>query len=201
MNPKKWLIKHPALKDILNIVGFIAIVVVGTIFINTYIFRTFNVIGPSMESTLSTDDRLIVNRLPVTIAKLQNSEYVPARGQVIVFKNPKYATMQRDEYIVKRVIAFGGETVTLRDGKFTVYSEIYPNGIDPDTNNKGNPKLSNEGTIDRVVVPSGEIFVAGDNRVGSYSLDSRNGLGTVPLYDVVGPVVFRIFPFTGLRSF
>jgi signal peptidase I len=52
-----------------------------------------------------------------------------------------------------------------------------------------------------VTVPEDEIFVAGDHRDGNFSLDSRNGLGTVPLYDVIGPVAFRIFPFTGIRSF
>lgn len=201
MKIKELLLKHPALKDVLNILGFIGIVAVGTLFINNYIFRTFNVVGPSMENTLKSDDRLIVNRLPVTLAKLENTEYVPERGQVIVFKNPKYSVMQRDEYIVKRVIAFGGETVTLRDGKFTIYSEIYPDGMNPDDSTNGEPKSPTQGTIDRLIVPKGEVFVSGDNRVGSYSLDSRNGLGTVPLYDIVGPVVFRIFPFNGLRGF
>lgn len=154
-----------------------------------------------MEQTLSTDDRLIINRIPVTISKLQNKPYTPSRGEIIVFKNPKYAVMKRDEYIVKRVIAFEGETVSLKDGKFTVYSDTYPNGLNPDDFSHGEPKEYTAGSIENLVVPKGEIFVSGDNRVGSSSYDSRNGLGTVPLYDIVGPVVFRIFPFTELRSF
>lgn len=201
MQLKTFFNKHPVIKDMSNILFFIALVAIGTLFINAYIFRTFNVVGPSMEGTLSTDDRLIVDRIPVTIAKLQNKEYVPERGQVIVFKNPKFAVMQRDEYIVKRVIAFAGETVDLKDGQFTVYSDLYPDGINPDDFSKDKPKSPTQGELDNFVVPNGDIFVAGDNRIGSSSYDSRNGLGTVPLYDIVGPVSFRIFPFTGLRNF
>ena len=50
-------------------------------------------------------------------------------------------------------------------------------------------------------VPENEIFVSGDNRVGNNSYDSRSGLGTVPLYKIVGPVAFRIFPFNKIRNF
>ena len=52
-----------------------------------------------------------------------------------------------------------------------------------------------------MTVPEGSIFVAGDHRQGSYSLDSRNGLGTVPLYDVIGPVSLRLWPLTKVQGF
>ena len=51
------------------------------------------------------------------------------------------------------------------------------------------------------VVPENEIFVSGDNRVGNNSYDSRSGLGTVPLYKIVGPVAFRILPLNKIRNF
>ena len=51
------------------------------------------------------------------------------------------------------------------------------------------------------VVPEGDIFVSGDNREGSNSYDSRSGLGTVPLYKIIGPVSFRLFPFDKIRTF
>lgn len=195
-----FLQRHPLIKDILSISIFIIAVLIGTLLINTYIFRSFSVIGPSMETTLFTNDRLVVDRLPVTWAQLQNKTYVPNRGQIIVFKNPRYSTGLGDEYIVKRVIAFEGERVVLKDGHYTVYNNQFPDGFNPDDANHGEPGSPTSGTIDTVVA-QGELFVSGDHRQGSFSLDSRNGLGTIPYYDVVGPVSLRIFPFDKIRTF
>jgi len=153
-----------------------------------------------MESTLYTGDRLIINRVPVTIAQLQNKDYVPGRGQIIVFKNPKYTSGIGDEYIVKRVIAFPGERVVLKDGKFTVYNSQHPNGFNPDDAYKGQVGSPTSGSVD-MKVPSGEVFVAGDHRQDTYSFDSRNGLGTIPYYDIVGPVSIRVYPFNKIRFF
>lgn len=195
-----FLQRHPVLKDAFNIIIFIVCVLVGTLLINTFVFRSFNVLGPSMEKTLYTGDRLIVNRLPVTWAQLQNKQYVPARGQVIVFKNPMYNQNLGDEYIVKRAIAFPGERVTVKDGVLTVYNKENPDGFHPDDANKGEPGSPTSGEVDTTVTEN-TLFVAGDHRQDDYSYDSRNGLGLIPYYDVVGPVGFRIYPLTSLRGF
>jgi signal peptidase I len=197
---ESFLKRHLFLKDAINITIFIVCVLVGTLFINTFIFRSFSVIGPSMETTLYTGNRLIVSRIPVTIAQLQNKDYIPNRGQIIVFKNPQYTNGMGDEYIVKRVIAFPGERVVLKDGHYTVYNHAHPDGFNPDDTNKGEPGNPTSGTVD-TVVPTNELFVSGDHRQGTYSYDSRNGLGTIPFYDVVGPVGIRIFPFNKIRLF
>ena len=197
---KSFLERHQWARDIGGLAVFILAVLVGTLLINTYVFRSFNVEGPSMEKTLYTGDRLIVDRLPVTWSQLQNQQYVPQRGQIIVFKNPLFSIGNSDEYIVKRVIAFEGERVALKDGKYTVYNAANPAGFDPDDANRGEPGSPTSGTFDGTV-PDDHLFVSGDHRQGSYSLDSRNGLGYIPLYDVIGPVSFRIFPFDGIRGF
>lgn len=192
--------KHPFAKDVLSLLIFVVCVFIGTVFINSFIFRSFNVEGPSMEKTLFTGDRLIVNRVPVTIAQLQNKPYIPERGQVIIFKNPLYNGTSADEFIVKRVIGLPGEHVVLKDGHYTVYNKEHPNGFNPDDANHGEPGSPTTGEVD-TIVPDKELFVSGDHREGSWSYDSRNGLGTIPLYDVIGPALFRIFPFTAMRSF
>lgn len=192
--------RHPVFKDAFNITIFITCVLIGTLLINTFVFRSFNVLGPSMEKTLFTGDRLIVNRLPVTWSQLQNKQYIPERGNVIVFKNPMYNTNLGDEYIVKRVIAFPGERVTVKNGILTVYNAEHPNGFRPDDNNKGEPGSPTSGEVDTTVT-EGTLFVSGDHRQDDYSYDSRNGLGLIPYYDVVGPVGFRIYPLNTIRSF
>lgn len=197
----RFLDRHQGLKDTIGIAVFVALVVIGALFINTFIFRSFNVEGRSMEDTMHDGDRLIVNRLPVTWSQIKNKQYVPERGQVIIFKNPNFDEVQnREEYIVKRVIAFGGERVVLKKGVYTVYNKKHPDGFNPDDANHGEPRTPTTGEVDSIV-PEGTLFVSGDHRDGENSLDSRNGLGYIPLYDVVGPVSLRIFPFNQIRTF
>ncbi len=211
MKPK-FFQKHPLLKDILSLSSFVVAIVLGTMLLNTYVYRSYNVVGNSMNNTLHNDDRLIVNRLAVSLAHFAGHEYIPDRGQIIVFANgsssgpltceaPAEVT---DQYIIKRVIAFPGERVVVKDGIMTVYNEEYPDGHIYDeewrvSENDG-PKKNTSGTVD-MVVPEGELFVSGDNREGQNSFDSRSGLGTIPYCRIMGPVIFRLTPIDGMRFF
>lgn len=199
-----YMTRHPRLKDAISFIGFIVLVLVGTVLINTFVFRSFSVLGHSMDNTLADGQRLIVNRLPITGAQLANKQYIPERGQIIVFKNPRYTIGSPDEYIVKRVIAFPGERVTVSNGVLTVYNATYPTGFHPDDQYRKDgvgPQSPTSGDGLDVTVPDGTIFVAGDNRIDNNSYDSRTGLGTIPTFDIVGPVSLRVFPFTQIRSF
>lgn len=196
--------RHPHIKDGLNLFVFIILVLIGTLIINTFIFRSFSVSGHSMDYTLSDGDRLIISRIPVSIAQLQNKTYLPERGQIIVFKNPRYVAGTPDEYIVKRVIAFPGERVTVSEGVLTVFNSAHPNGFHPDESYRKDgvgPRSPVSGDGVDMVVPEGQIFVCGDNRIDNNSYDSRTGLGTIPTYDIIGPVALRLFPFTAIRTF
>lgn len=192
--------RHPQLVDIISVIIFVVSVIIGTILINTFVFQSYTVIGQSMEETLHDGERIIVNRLPITWSKLQNNDYTPKRGDIIVFENPNYTSGMKDQYIVKRVIAFSGERVEVSNGVLTIYNTEHPDGFNPNDDFNGEPKeyTSHDG---KWTVPDKEIFVAGDNREGNNSLDSRSGLGTVPLYDIIGPVKVRLFPFDKFRLF
>ncbi len=204
--------KYPALKDILSFLLFVGAVAFGTFILNSFVFRSFNVVGGSMENTLHSNDRVIVNRIPVTLAHLAEQEYVPERGQVIVFANGGNSSTTNcnpqtgiaDQYIIKRVIAFPGERVVVENGTLTVYNDEHPEGFNPDLDTRKSdqdgPKVNISGSVN-MIVPEGEIFVAGDNREGANSYDSRSGLGTVPYCRIQGPVNMRIWPFTSIRFF
>lgn len=225
MNPNQPLQKHyeteaiptakkpyPWLKDLIGLIVFIVAVVVGAALINALVFRSFSVVGPSMEDTLYTGERIIVNRLPVTGSIIMGQEYTPKRGQIIVFKNPQYKVGSEEEFIVKRVIAFPGETVDIHNCDIKVYNHENPSGFDPYQDfDVSNPNDCVSGTVDNYVVPSHEIFVIGDHRNGRYSHDSRDGIGNgdssntnpaaIPLSDVVGPVAILLSPLDKFRIF
>ena len=215
--------RHPLFKDILSLVSFILAIVVGTLLLNTYVYRSYNVVGGSMENTLHEDDRVIVNRAAVSWSHFMGQEYVPERGQIIVFLNEDEEKVKEykaqgvehpmtcnvpsnvnDQYIIKRVIAFPGERVAVKDGVMTIYNDEHPDGFIYDnewrTSETEGPKEHTSGEVD-LTVPEGELFVSGDNREGSNSWDSRNGLGTIPYCRIIGPVALRIFPFDKIRAF
>ncbi len=204
--------KYPKLRDIFSFLSFIGAIVIGTLVLNAFVFRSFNVIGISMENTLHDGDRVIVNRLPVSWAHLNGEAYVPKRDQVIVFANGGNTRATNcepientnEKYIIKRVIAFPGERVVVENGELTVFNNEHPEGFSPDENTRKSdtdgPKKYTSGNVN-MIVPDGELFVSGDNREGSNSYDSRSGLGTIPFCRVIGPVSMRLLPLNKFRFF
>jgi signal peptidase I len=168
--------------------------------ITSFVFQSYEVDGPSMETTLQNQDRLIVFKLPRSIAKLTGDDYIPDRGDIIVFakRGMSEADHQADKQLIKRVIGLPGDRVLVENGNVLIYNDEHPTGYSPDSSGEY-PEITDTtpGRVDIRVEP-GEVFVMGDNRTNS--LDSRN-FGTITADEIVGKLAFRILPISKAESY
>lgn len=164
-----------------------------------FLIQSYQVEGQSMVPTLQNNDRLIVNKLPRSIAHLTKHPYVPHRGDIIVFNqsgldfNPKI-----QKQLIKRVIGLPGERIVINGGAITVYNQAHPEGFNPDK--AGLYQISSPQTPGNVniTLKSDQIFVAGDNRTNSE--DSRY-FGPITIDKISGKLVLRILPLNKTNAF
>jgi signal peptidase I len=189
---------HQGLRDMLSIVGVLASALILAFCLINFVFQSYQVDGPSMQTTLQNNDHLIVWKVPKTIAKLTGRAYIPNRGDVIIFNEPGSAVGGVDKQLIKRVIALPGERITVKDSLVTVYNKDYPNGFNPDrTLPYGNVIKESPGNVD-LTLKDGEVFAMGDNRTNS--LDSRV-FGPVSSSQIVGKLVIRVLPLNTVKKF
>ncbi len=186
-----------------NIISTILILVAAplvALILISFVFQSYEVDGPSMETTLQNHDRLIVDKMPRTISRLSGRVYIPNRGDVVIFVKKGLVDFGSggDKQLIKRVIALPGERVVVKDGVLTVFNKANPNGFQPDKNPSYTAAIkTTAGEVD-VTVAENEVFVCGDNRENS--LDSRY-FGAIPAGDIVGKLSFRIFPINKAEKF
>ena len=157
-------------------------VMIALLLINTFVIKLALVDGRSMYPTLHDNQLMLVFR----------PGYTPAGGDVVVIHTGK-GIFNRD-YIVKRVIATQGQSVTIDYDLDTVtvddttLSEPYLNF------EEGDPMLPRDDrSVVHYTVPEGCVFVMGDNR--NHSADSRSDkYGMIDMSDIVGRVVLPVLP-------
>lgn len=191
---------HQGLRDALSIITVLLAALILAWGLISFVFQSYQVDGPSMQTTLQNSDHLVVWKVPRTLARITGHAYVPNRGDIIVFNEPGLADYGQgsNKQLIKRVIGLPGDRVVVKDGSITIYNKQHPNGFDPDkTMPYGKVIPTTSGNID-ITLGSNQIFVCGDNRPDS--LDSRV-FGPVDVNNVVGKLVIRVLPLNDARVF
>ena len=160
------------LRDLVFFVGLF-------LFIYCFVMNVSVVRGKSMEPTFSDGDRLIVDKLSYRLGTIDESN----RFDVVVLKNPK----DPSEDYIKRLIAFPGELVEMRDGI------LYVDGVRMDFDG-----IIRDRDDFRHRVRPGHYFVLGDNRARSN--DSRYFDG-VPRDYIKGKIRVRFWPLDNVTLF
>ena len=148
------------------------VVLISLIMIFTFLGRAIGVRGDSMLSTLHNGNLVL----------LQTIGYSPEQGDVVVVTKKTFS----QEPIIKRVIAVGGQLVTIDLDK----KEVLVNGEALDE-----PYINEVmyGTgLQEFFVPEGYYFVMGDNR--NHSTDSRD-IGLIDRREILGHAHAVLFPF------
>ncbi|MDQ5886515.1 MAG: signal peptidase [Patescibacteria group bacterium] len=193
-------IKKEGIKGIISTVAILIIAPLIALSLTAFVFQSYEVDGPSMETTLQNKDRLIVYKLPRTLARITGRDYVPERGDIVIFSRNDSSEFgsTKPRQLIKRVIALPGEEIMLKDNAYTVFNKDNPNGFNPDDAPYGKVITTTSGDIARFTVPEDSVFVSGDNRPNS--LDSR-AFGPVPLNDLIGKLSLRVYPFNKGQKF
>lgn len=155
-----------------------ALIVILILF--TFLFRVITIDGPSMEPNLNNADKVLVSCFDRQLS----------RGDIVVVDGKGTSL---GKIIVKRVIATEGQTVNIDfqtgivsvDGVELDESAYIENGITKDQGDVSFPQK----------VPTGHVFVLGDNR--TVSEDSRfEAVGMIDKRYIIGKVKFMISPFS-----
>lgn len=182
-------LKSIYIREAVDWVLHIGAAVIIALLIVKFVAQVTVVIGNSMMPTLQERNRLVMEKLTNRFGSFE-------RGDIVVIEAKKELVSrglpENHSPLIKRVIGIEGDHIQVNDGK------VYVNGekkYEPYIN--GN--YTDEGKYSDYVVPKGHIYVMGDNRLPSQSIDSRV-LGSFETSRVVGRVMVRIFPLNKLGS-
>lgn len=176
--------------DIMDILETVLVSMFVILLVFGYCMRPVTVEGRSMVPTLHDQDRLVMYRLfykphvgDIVVINDQEGHVLDENGEVVL------SGYSLNEYIIKRVIAVGGQTIRI-DASL---GEVYVDGVKLDEPYVNELTFSDDRAFTYpLTIPEGYIFVMGDNR--NRSTDSRSSsVGLVSTADVMGKAYFRYY--------
>ena len=170
----------------------LVVALVIAITVRSLILQQFYISGPSMEATMFQDDRVLVNKLSYRLHDIH-------QGDVVVFDRVTVdgQVVQHDD-LIKRVIALGGEKISIKDCKVFINGKLLP---EPYLNDFDLAQTVVEDRcrvplMDEMIIPDNQLFVMGDNRPQSF--DSRM-FGPIEQNLVVGRAFVIIWPLNAAK--
>lgn len=168
------------LRTVVRLVGMVVLVLGLSWALRTFVFQAYEIPSGSMENTIMTGDMVFSEKVSYYVRDVQS-------GDVVTFADPEIP----GRILIKRVIATGGQTVDLVDGRVVVdgvpLDEPYAQGSSEPLVTAPGVNVSYPYTV-----PEGYLWVMGDNRTNSQ--DSRY-FGSVPESSVTGHAVLVYWPF------
>jgi signal peptidase I len=161
---------------ILEVALIVAFALALALSVQAWAVKPYRIPSESMEPTLQTGDRVLVNRF----SRHLGAE--PDVGDIVVFHPPT----DPSETYIKRVVGVGGDRIALRDGRVVRDGELQREPYARPCG--GGPECWMRRPV---TVPDGHVFVLGDNRGASQ--DSR-AWGPVDLSEVIGEAVLIYWP-------
>ena len=166
---------------VLVIVGAILLALV----VKVFLLQAFYIPSLSMYPTLREGDRVLVNKLSYRLHDVN-------RGDVIVFERPASETSSNIPDLIKRVVGLPGESISFIDGAVYVDGKRLDESYLSDGTVTSSANAPNKCTTEApCVVPSGQVWVMGDNR--SDSKDSRY-FGSIDESTIVGRAFVTVWP-------
>ena len=165
----------------------IVVALAAALLVRVYVLQQFYISGPSMETTMFTNDRVLVNKLSYRLHSIH-------RGDVVVFDRVTMnGTSVAHDDLIKRVVALSGESVEIRDCNVLIDGKVLAEPYLParDTGQSDPTMRCRVPTMRQVVVPKDHVFVMGDNRPESF--DSRS-FGAIPESLVIGRAFAVVWP-------